>query len=86
MNFYKYIKMDNNQLKIISLTLLILVIVFSAGTTLKIMDSNTVSEGNVIDTGSDPVTTGRVSIDIQKIGSPQTGEVKINIIPQGDTI
>ena len=78
--------MDNNQLKIISLTLLILVIVFSAGTTLKIIDSNTISEDGLTEIGSDPVTTGRVSIEIQKIGSPQKGEVKIEIIPQGDTI
>ena len=78
--------MDNNQLKIISLTLLILVIVFSAGTTFQIMNDNTVSEDVVVDNSNSAVTTGRVSIDIQKMGNTQKGEVKINIIPQGDTI
>ncbi|MCK5107225.1 MAG: hypothetical protein KAQ83_00705 [Nanoarchaeota archaeon] len=77
--------MDNNQLKIISLTLLILVIVFSAGTTWKIMGENAVSKENMLDS-SNTVTTGRVSIDIQKLRSPQKGEVNIKIIPQGDTI
>jgi uncharacterized membrane protein len=78
--------MDNNQLKIISLTLLILVIVFSAGTTWKVMDSKTVSEEPVKEATSSAVTTGRVSIDIQKMRAPQKGEVKIEIIPQGDKI
>ena len=49
------------------------------------MGENAVSKENMLDS-SNTVTTGRVSIDIQKLRSPQKGEVNIKIIPQGDTI
>lgn len=74
--------MDNSQIKRASLVLLILVIVFSIGATLKVIDAEGNDSLNKAEEESKTVTKGRVAIDIQELGSPQKGEVKIEINPR----
>ena len=75
--------MDNNQLKIISFTLLVLVIIFSVGTIMVAPEFNSTNDN--VELESKTVTQGTVSLTIREPKTTQTGKVKINII-KGDTI